>query len=295
MENNSGSNNNALKIILGIAVVLLVGTAFYTFNLKTEADETQKQLTEEKALVLKDLSNMSLQYDAAIGENEAANKKLVEARGRIEGLMDSLKVSDNNVRSLWRYKKQFLALQDEMESLMEENTALKASNSLLATSLDSTKVQLNERIVFNDSLLAQNSELAGIVENAAVLTTTGLKGFGVIVRSSGKLIPTERAGRADKVRVCYTVAKNKLVGAGDKEFFVQVLDPNDNVLGLNEQIQFEESVLNYSLISKFNYESDNLDICEFVEARGKDFEKGRYIVNVFDQNNLVSTSQFELK
>ena len=78
MENNSGSNNNALKIILGIAVVLLVGTAFYTFNLKTEADETQKQLTEEKALVLKDLSNMSLQYDAAIGENEAANKKLVE-------------------------------------------------------------------------------------------------------------------------------------------------------------------------------------------------------------------------
>jgi hypothetical protein len=49
------------------------------------------------------------------------------------------------------------------------------------------------------------------------------------------------------------------------------------------------------LISKFNYESDNLDICEFVEAKGKEFEKGRYVVNVFDQNNLVSTSQFELK
>lgn len=295
MENKSTSNNNALKVILGIAVVLLIGTLFYTFNLKSEAEETEKQLTEEKALVLKDLNNMAQQYDAAIGENEAANQKLVEARERIESLMDSLKVSENSVRSLWKYKKQFLALQDEMESLMEENTALKASNALLATSLDSTKIQLQDRIVFNDSLLAQNTELATIVEDAAVLSTVGLKGFGVIVRSSGKLIPTERAGRADKIRVCYTVAKNKLVASGDKEFFVQVLDPKDNVLGLNEQIQFDDEVLNYSLISKFNYESDNLDICEFVEAKGKDFEKGRYIINVFDQNNLVSSSQFELK
>jgi len=295
MENKSGSNNNALKVILGIAVVLLIGTLFYTFNLKSEAEETEKQLTEEKALVLKDLNNMAQQYDIAIGENEAANQKLVEARERIEGLMDSLKVSENSVRSLWKYKKQFLALQDEMESLMEENSALKASNALLATSLDSTKIQLQDRIVFNDSLLAQNTVLATIVEDAAVLSTVGLKGFGVIVRSSGKLIPTERAGRADKIRLCYTVAKNKLVGAGDKEFFVQVLDPKNNVLGLNEQIQFNENVLNYSLISKFNYESDNLDICEFVEAKGKEFEKGRYVVNVFDQKNLVSTSQFELK
>jgi len=295
MENKSESNNNGLKVILGIAVVLLLGTAFYTYNLYNDSENTQRQLTEEKALVLKDLNNMAQQYDAAIGDNEVANAKLVEARGRIEGLMDSLKVSDNNVRSLWRYKKKFLALQDEMDNILAENDSLKVENSFLATSLDSTKVRLEERIVFNDSLLAQNTELANIVEDAAVLSTVGLKGFGVIVRRSGKLIPTERAGRSDKVRVCYTVSKNKLVADGDKEFFVQVLDPNDNVLGLNDQIQFGENVLNYSLISKFNYESDNLDICDFVEARGDGFEKGRYIVNVFDQNNLVSTSQFELK
>jgi hypothetical protein len=295
MENKSESNNNGLKVILGIAVVLLLGTAFYTYNLYNDSENTQRQLTEEKALVLKDLNNMAQQYDAAIGDNEVANAKLVEAKGRIEGLMDSLKVSDNNVRSLWRYKKKFLALQDEMDNILAENDSLKVENSFLATSLDSTKVRLEERIVFNDSLLAQNTELANIVEDAAVLSTVGLKGFGVIVRRSGKLIPTERASRSDKVRVCYTVSKNKLVADSDKEFFVQVLDPNDNVLGLNDQIQFGENVLNYSLISKFNYESDNLDICDFVEARGDGFEKGRYIVNVFDQNNLVSTSQFELK
>ena len=55
-------------------------------------------------------------------------------------------------------------------------------------------------------------------------------------------------------------------------------------------------VLNYSLISKFNYEARDLDICEFIEARGADkFGTGRYIVNVFDQKSLISTAEFELK
>ena len=77
--------------------------------------------------------------------------------------------------------------------------------------------------------------------------------------------------------------------------FVQVLDPLNNVLGANEQITFEEGqVLNYSLISKFNYENRSLDICEYITPKDK-FQKGRYTVNVFNQNQLVSTSEFTMK
>ena len=296
MENKAADNNRSLKVILSIAVLLLVGTAFYSYSLYNEGVDTKQQLTQEKELVLKDLNNMAAQFDVAIGENEVANEKLVEARERIKGLMDSLKVSDNSVRSLWRYKKKFLALQSEMDVILAENDSLKVENVLIASSLDSTKVELEASTTFNDSLLVQNSELADIVENAAVLTAAKLEGYGVLVRTSGKLVPMERARRVDKIRVCYTVAKNNLVEKGDKEFFVQVLDPQSNVLGLNEQIQFEETTLNYSLISKFNYEARNLDVCEFVDARGADkFGAGRYVVNVFDQKNLVSSTEFILK
>ena len=296
MENKSESKNRNLKIALGMVIAILAVTTFFTFDIMNDKDRMEADLTEQKQLVMKDLNNMAEQYGIAIGDNEAANKKLVEARARIQGLMDSLKVSDNNVRSLWRYKKKFLALEEEMDNLLAENDSLKLENALLATVLDSTQIQLEERTTFNDSLLAQNTELADIVENASVLSTAGLKGFGVIVRSSGKLIPTERARRTDKIRVCYTVTKNSLVLPGDKEFFVQVLDPKNNVLGLNNQIQFEDNVLNYSLISKFNYESKNLDICEFIDAKGdKSFEKGRYIINVFNKKDLVARSEFTLR
>lgn len=294
MESANSNKSIGLKIAVGILLVLFIGTAFYTSKLYNDKKQTETTLIKEKQLVMNDLNNMAKQYDIAIGENKVANQDLVEARERIQGLMDSLKLSQNSVNSLWSYKKKFLSLQEEMKSLLTENDKLKIENSMLATSLDSTNVQLAERTMFTDSLLVQNTELASVVENAAVLQTVGLKAFGVIERNSGKLIPTERARRADKVRICFTVAKNTLVGAGDKELYIQLLDPQNNVLGANEQIAFGETILNYSLVSKFNYENRSLNICEFVSPNG-DFAKGRYTVNIFNQKEMISSDQFTLE
>jgi len=294
MENNKSSMG--LKIGLGIALILFLATGFYTMNLYKTSKETQNELSEEKQLVMNDLNAMAKQYDVAISESKVANKDLIEARARIQGLIDSLKISETNVKSLWKYKSQYLSLQKEMDVLMAQNDSLKVSNSYLATSLDSTKIRLEERSMFSDSLLVQNTALAEVVENASALGAVGLKGFGVIERTSGKLIPTERASRTDKIRVCFTVAKNKLVKAGDQELYVQVIDPKNNTLGLNQQISFGEKTLNYSIISKFNYENDNLNVCEFVASKGSgEFAKGRYTVNVFNRKDLVSTSEFTLQ
>lgn len=294
MENANTNKSTGLKVAIGILLVLFVGTGIYTSKLYNDKKETEATLIKEKEQVMADLNTMSEQYDLLIGENEAANQDLVEARARIQNLMDSLKISQNSVASLWNYKKKFLALQEEMDELLTINEKLKLENSSLATSLDSTQRQLVERTIFTDSLLVQNTELSTVVENASMLQTVGLNGFGVIVRSSGKLVPTERASRSDKIQVCYTVAKNTVVGAGDKELYVQVLDPSNRVLGANEQVQFGNNVVNYSIISKFNYENKNLNICEFI-APNDSFAKGKYTVNVYNQKELISTSEFILK
>ncbi|MCB0450499.1 chromosome partitioning protein ParA [Mariniflexile maritimum] len=294
MENNK--NSMGLKVALGIALVLFLGTAFYTMNLYKSSEKVQNDLTEQKQLVMNDLNAMAKQYDIAISENDVANKDLIEARARIQDLIDSLKISETNVKSLWSYKQKFISLQKEMDVLLAENDKLKVENSYLATSLDSTRVRLEERTIFTDSLLIQNNALAEVVSNAAVLGAVNMKGFGVIERTSGKFIPTERAGRTDKIRVCFTVPKNKLVKSGDQELYVQVIDPKNNTLGMNEQVRFGDKTLNYSIVSKFNYENASLDICEFVSHKGKaDFQKGRYIVNVFNAKDLVATSEFTLK
>ena len=285
-----------LKVGLGILLVLFLGTAFYASKLYTEKKEEEKVFVTEKQQLMNDYSSIRDQYNEAIAASEAKDQDLIEARDRIQGLMDSLKVSQKSVNSLWSYKKRFLALQEEKEELLAENDRLKVENEYLATSLDSTQVQLAERTVFTDSLLIQNTELATVVNDASALQTVGLKGMGVIERRSGRQIPTERAGRSDKIKICFIVAKNTIADAGDKELYVQVIDPKNNVLGANEQIQFEDQVLNYSLISRFNYENRNLNICEYIaQSEDTDFEKGRYQINVFNDKELISTSEFTLK
>ena len=64
----------------------------------------------------------------------------------------------------------------------------------------------------------------------------------------------------------------------------------------NDQIQFDDNVLNYSLISRFNYENRNLDVCEYIyDLDDSKFEEGRYTVNVFNEKELISSSEFALK
>ncbi|MDH7912514.1 chromosome partitioning protein ParA [Winogradskyella sp. SYSU M77433] len=293
---SSQKTSTGLKVGLGILLVLFLGTAFYTSKLYNDKQETEKVLVGEKKQIQHELDNMLVQYDEAIAESKVKNQDLIAARERIQGLMDSLKVSQTSVNSLWRYKKKFLALQEEMDVLMKENDRLKGENEYLASSLDSTQVQLAERTMFTDSLLVQNTELATVVKDASALQTVGLIGMGVIERSSGKQIPTERARRSDKIKICFTVAKNTIAESGDKELYVQVIDPKNNILGSNDQLQFDDQVLNYSLISRFNYENRNLNICEYISAADdQKFEEGRYKINVFNDKELISTSEFTMK
>ena len=106
MENNK--SNTGLKVGLGIALVLFLATGFYTMNLYKTSKDTQNELTQEKQLVMNDLNAMAKQYDIAISESKVANKDLIEARARIQNLIDSLKISETNVKSLWKYKSQYL-------------------------------------------------------------------------------------------------------------------------------------------------------------------------------------------
>lgn len=292
-----GNKNIGLKVGLGIAIALFIGTAIYTTTLYKSKKKNERILVQEKQDVLKELNAISEQYDVAMSENDVVNQDLVEAKERINGLIDSLQMSETNVRSLWKYKNRYLKVKNEMKSLLAENDKLKVENQLLATSLDSTKNRLQLTTTFSDSLLIQNSQLANVVETASALATTNLKGYGVIERTSGKLVPTERAKRSDKIRVCYTVAKNRLAESGDKKLYVQVVSPSNKVLGKNAQMDFGDETLNYSLESKFNYENKNLNICEFITKSDKKekFEAGRYKVNIYNTEELISSAEFQLK
>jgi len=292
---NTTSSNKTSKTPIIILALLLVGTLIYSFKMYQDSEATALLLENEKIEVFKNLENMTSLYSEANADNEVANEKLIEAQTRLDSLMKELKTSKLTVSALLKYKRKYFEMESEMEVLLEENATLKFQNTLLETSLDSTQVQLSTQVASNTKLEAQNQRLSESVEAAKKLTVERLNAYGVIQRRSGKLVPTTRASRVDNLRICYSVPSNVLTASGDKNYLVQVIDPNLNVIGSNTPVQFEETILKYSYVSAFTYDNELLDVCDFVSAEEGDYEKGVYTVNVFDQQTLVASSTFTLK
>jgi hypothetical protein len=293
MEDQEKNSNSSLKAIIAILAVLLVGSLVYIYKLSTEAKTVQIELTKtvsEKDTVMKDLQELKTTYDAAIAENTSMSEELVKERDKVVNLMNDLKNSKGDVS---KYKSQLVVLQSNMKNLMAENEGLKKQNTILTTQRDSTKVVLTESKKYNEVLVGQNEDLSKTVELGSKLTVLNMKTSAYKVRSSGKQIETEKAGRADMLKISFTIAENKIAKSGDKSYYVQVIDSKNNVLGDKKTETFGEKTLTYSFIANVKYENKTVNVSE--DLPGKDFAKGTYFVNVFDKNELVSKSSFTLK
>jgi myosin heavy subunit len=247
----------------------------------------------EKENVLKELQELKSTYDAAIAENTSMSDELITEREKVVGLIAKVEKSNGDVTSLKKYKQQYLDLQTKMNGLMQEVEMLTKENQTLTTNLDSTKVVLEDTKNYTKTLVGQNEELAKTVEKGSKLSVTNLKTAAYKQRSSGKQVATERAGRADVLKVSFTIAENSIAKTGDKTYYVQVIDSKNNVLGDKVTTSFDDKSLTYSFTTNVKYENKSVEVSQ--DLPGKDFAKGTYFVNVFDKAELVSKSSFTLK
>lgn len=290
-------NNNGLKVLAGLLGVVLLGTIIYTVSLYQDKKKTETVLTQEKELVVEDLNSLKSEYDKAILESNATNEELVSARDNIAKYIDSVKNMKGDIASLSRYRRQVGVLKAEREQLLKQVDSLTRSNTMIAMQRDSTYVELEKQTVFNDSLVVQNTQLADVVEKGSALNLSKFSVDAVRERNSGKLVSTSRAKSTDKFKICFTVADNVISEAGDREFFVEVLDPQGNVLGESYSKTSEGGAsVTYSKGTNFYYENKSLDVCDYINKPSGDFQKGNYMVNVYDDGlKLLGTSKFILK
>jgi hypothetical protein len=294
MEDQKSSSS--LKAVIAVLAVLLVGSLIYIFKVTSEVKTVQTELKStmtDKELVMKDLQELKTTYDVAISENTSMSDELIQERDKVVSLMSDLNKSKGDVASLAKYKTQFFTLQNNMKVLMAENKNLKKENTTLTTQRDSTAVVLGVSKKYNETLVGQNEELSKAVEKGAKLTVLNMKTSAYKVRNSGKQIETDKARRADVLKISFTIAENQIAKSGDKVYYVQVIDSKNNVLGDKKIIDFGADTLTYSFMTTVKYENKTVQVTE--NLPGKDFEKGTYFVNVFDKNQMVSKTSFVLE
>jgi len=288
-------NNTALKILIGVLAVALIALTIYTIRFYNEEKENKEILQKEKAAIEDELNELIVKYDEAIDENEIMDQNLVDARERINRLLDSVQDYEANLVLITRYRREISNLKAEKERLFRVVDSLSLQNQRMAMTIDSTQTELSEKTRLSDSLQTSNQSLANKVNKASQLKITSLRGEGVIVRNSGKVVENDRTRRIDQVRTCFTITANDLTEAGEKNLYVQVYNPENELVGDKIAVEHDGGVMVYSAQSTVYYENEELDVCILANTAEEKLLEGNYKVYVYNDATLIGTASFSLR
>lgn len=288
------SNNSGLKAIIAILALLLLGSLGYMYKLSTDSKETLSLMKGEKESVMKDLEITKQSLDEAIASNTTLSDELIAERDKVQQLMADLeKTKGNDASAIGKYKNEAQKLQAKIAVLMKQIAGLEQKNANLTTRMDSTSTALRNSKSINDTLISQNDNLAKTVERGSKLTVLNLQTLAVKQKSSGKQIETDKASRADVLKVSFMIAENQIAKSGDKTYYVQIIDSKNNVLGDKKIADFSDKSLTYSFIATVKYENKTVKIEKDLPV--SNIQEGTFFVNVFDKTELVSKTSFTLK
>jgi hypothetical protein len=288
------TNNSGLKAVIVILSLLLISSLAYMYKLSSDSQVTIALLKTEKDAVIKDLENTKQSLDEAIASNTSLSEELIAERDKIQQLMAELEKSkDNDPESLAKYKNEAERLKAKIAILMKQIEGLKNENKTLVTKIDSTSTELKKVRTVNDTLVSKNDYLSKTVERGSRLSIVNLQTTAVKQKSSGRQVETDKASRANVLKISFTIAENQIAKSGDKYYYVQVIDSKNNVLGDKKTETFGDKILTYSFVSTVRYENKTVKVEKDLPV--SDVNEGAFFVYVFDKSELVAKSSFTLR
>jgi len=294
MEENSKSSNS--KILIIALTILLFGLIGYTFYNNNDHKEAIKFLQDEKEQIIGNLTAMEEKYDVAIAQNTSLSDSLTMEKEKIAILKDSVQnLKQINSSVLRRYRGQLATLEKTNTRLLDEVDSLKLANNILTEEKDSINSQLEIQTTYNDTLVAQNMELARKVEIGGAINVENVEVLAMKMRSNGKYTETNKAQKTDAIKVAFRLIENEIAEPGDKEAFIVLKNPAGMVINAKGTFTMHEGEeAKYTDQTIVNYENADLDVVMLVERKGDKYEAGVYPIEVYVEGKLVGSANLEL-
>lgn len=281
------------KLITTCLVIALVSCLGYSFKVYENAQNTKRLLHNEKNMVINELKKSKDSLELAISENSSLKTDLIIERQKVTNLLDEINSTNFDVASIIKYKNEVSRLKEVIASLTKDKQQLKLSNDLLKIQRDSTILVLSTAKRFNDTLLAMNEDLNSVIKKGSKISVINLTTSTNRQSKSGDLTPTDKASKVNLLQISFMVVGNKIVKPCNKEYYVQIIDSKNNIVGSRKTIKFGPMILDYSFESPVRFKNETLEVTADLELT--EAEKGTYYVNVFDKGELASKTTFALR
>jgi len=129
-------------------------------------------------------------------------------------------------------------------------------------------------------------------EKVAKLSVSNLDVYAVQVKSNGKESKTDKAKDTNKIKIEFTFAQNEYTPKEPKNYYIQVIDEQRNILSKSGQVRLGSQTLHYTFVRTFDHDNPSLKISEQIELNEP--EKGMYFVYIFDQNKMIASKRIIL-
>ena len=281
---------NRKKALLIFAVLFSIILTSAGLNLYNNKVKENKKLAKQKTDMIALLQKTSDSLETKIAANSVIKKELFVKQQRIVNLMAEIKSAKFDLTELSAYKQETLKLRKQIAVLEFEKTELTIKYDKLKSTQDSTLVVLQSSAKTNLKLKNDNNDL-----NTAVKTSNRMLFASLTVETGKKLQSgivkiTNKQNAINNVKLNFVAVGNKTVKPVTKEYFVQIIDPDFNVIGNKYSIKFGPKVLDYSYSASFTFIDKTIAVSSSIDVLTR--KKGEYLVNVFDQENLVLKSSF---
>ena len=281
-----------LYAILGVLAIALIFLLVRNSSLKTdkEALEAEKEMQR-------------LDFQAEVDSLLKVHNKLKDSYGELSQELaekDSIIQADaveikRLLDSQWDYnriKKKVTQLQEisqryvrQMDSLYTVNRELVAENERIREEYQNERRQ-------NTNLTRQKEELTNKVNQAATMKISNYSATAVRFKGGGKEAVTDRADRAERIRIDFTVAANELINPGTKLFYVRIADPRRAIIskGSGDEYSFKANgeTLQFTEKVRVNYDGKETAVrAYYVKPDAYELMPGTYFIDVYEEGGKV--------
>lgn len=300
MENQNQKQNKSTQYALIVLLLLsLIANVFQFTNNKSDVEtrdvkidslivvrvELEKELAttgvelDKYRGISANLDSLLNDANDKIGAQEKKIRKLIATEKNTGKLNKKLQAELDELRKL---KDEYL---EKIDQLITENQQLKEENTVMAGTIN--------------TLHEEKKNLQSKVTTASQLRAEYVKVSAMKKKSSGKYVETSIAKRTNKIDVCFTVMDNKVAEPGDKMLYVVIKEPTGKILAGASKATFNAAETNEEISAtasyKLTYNGQKQDACLAFESEDRVLSPGNYVIDIYIENTLVSSSTYMLR
>ncbi len=289
--------------IIGFLLLLVLIIGFLSYQNARDYEGLQTIFEEEKKDLKSELDKMIVNYDNAFDKNLNLSKNIKEKREKLASLRDTIiNLKEENYNLIRKFRKQILTLERENRLLFAQVDSLNSINNDLLVENVTVKEELAEQNNRAQKLTEKytflkkaKSNLEKRVAKVSELEVTDIDVSAMKLKGD-KYKTTSRSKITDAFRVSLTVLENSIAKAGKKKVYVTIIDMDKNIISVKGNIKLNNGKkMPYSDVFEIQYNNSKTAFVSLAKVDRDIIKKGKYIINICLEGNLVGNRIVTLK